>query len=83
MSGIFVLFTVLKPGDSYNRVEEAPDFELKSKLLMKPHNIQIMTLLCMFGCGTSNSSSLRSQLMQIRTGEGKSMILGAAAAIFG
>ena len=83
ISGIFALFTVLKSGDSYNRIEEAPDSELKSKLLMKPHNIQIMTLLCMFGCGASNSSSLRSQLMQIRTGEGKSMILGAAAAIFG
>ena len=83
MSGIFALFTVLKSGDSYNRLEEASDGHLRSKLLMKPHNIQIMTLLCMFGCGTSNSSSLRSQLMQIRTGEGKSMILGAAAAIFG
>ena len=50
---------------------------------MKPHNIQILSLLSMFGCGTAVSKSLKSQAMQIRTGEGKSMILGAAAAIFG
>jgi hypothetical protein len=84
MSGIFALFTVLKSGESYNRFDEAQAGRLKkSNLLMKPHNIQILTLLCMFGCGTSNSTSLKSQLMQIRTGEGKSIILGAAAVVFG
>jgi hypothetical protein len=35
----------------------------------------------MFGCGSNTNKSLESQLMQIRTGEGKSMILGAAAVI--
>mmetsp|Transcript_16369 Transcript_16369/g.39980 ORF Transcript_16369/g.39980 Transcript_16369/m.39980 type:complete len:192 (-) Transcript_16369:947-1522(-) len=50
---------------------------------MKPHNIQVMTLLCMFGCGRPPNDSLESQLMQIRTGEGKSMILGAAASLLG
>ncbi len=84
ISGVFALFTILKSGDSYNRFDNAADADsMKSKLLMKPHNIQILSLLCMFGCGTSNSRSLHSQLMQIRTGEGKSMILGAAATIFG
>ncbi|VEU39667.1 unnamed protein product [Pseudo-nitzschia multistriata] len=85
IAGVFSLFTILKSGDSYNRLQDAPNGQSvdSSKLLMKPHNIQILTLLCMFGCGTSDSSSLRSQLMQIRTGEGKSMILGAAATIFG
>jgi hypothetical protein len=85
MAGIFALFTVLKSGESFNRLEEVPSGDSidSTKLLMKPHNIQVMTLLCMFGCGSSGSSSLQSQLMQIRTGEGKSMILGAAAVIFG
>mmetsp|Transcript_1454 Transcript_1454/g.3035 ORF Transcript_1454/g.3035 Transcript_1454/m.3035 type:complete len:1153 (-) Transcript_1454:103-3561(-) len=35
----------------------------------------------MFGCDTPSSISLDSQLLQIRTGEGKSMILGAAAVV--
>jgi hypothetical protein len=85
MAGVFALFTVLKSGESFNRLEEVPSGDSidSTKLLMKPHNIQVMTLLCMFGCGSSGSSSLQSQLMQIRTGEGKSMILGAAAVIFG
>eukprot|EP00956_Cyclotella_meneghiniana_P014879 scaffold22512_cov22-Cyclotella_meneghiniana.AAC.1 len=82
LARIFVMFTVLKSGESYNRIETAGgSSELGVKLLIKPHNIQILTLLYMFGCGSSISTSLQSQLKQIRTGEGKSMILGAAAAL--
>ncbi|VEU39668.1 unnamed protein product [Pseudo-nitzschia multistriata] len=85
MAGVFALFTVLKSGGSYNRFEQdANDCAIKANmLLMKPHNIQVLTLLCMFGCGVSKSNALKSQLMQIRTGEGKSIILGAAAVILG
>jgi hypothetical protein len=85
LAGIFAVFTVVKSGETYNRIEQdANGCEIDAKkLLMKPHNIQILTLLCMFGCGTSRSATLKSQLMQIRTGEGKSMILGAAAVVFG
>ncbi len=80
LSGVFAVFTVLKSGASYNRLESTSG-DASDKLLMKPHNIQVLTLLSLFGCGASNSNSsgLDSQLMQIRTGEGKSMILGAAA----
>ena len=72
-------------GESYRRLEEDSNQNTidANKVLMKPHNIQIFALLCMFGCGTSESAALQSQLMQIRTGEGKSMILGAAAIVFG
>ena len=87
LAGIFAVFTILKSGSSYNRAESAGrDEDLGEKLLMRPHNIQVLTLLCMFGCGSCSTNSLESQLMQIRTGEGKSMILGAAAvllALFG
>ncbi|KAL7552125.1 hypothetical protein ACHAWF_015342 [Thalassiosira exigua] len=83
LAGVFSLFTVLKSGASYNRIESAAGSpSLGEKLLMKPHNIQVLTLLYMFGCGKGPQSSIDSQLMQIRTGEGKSMILGAAAVIF-
>eukprot|EP00980_Cylindrotheca_fusiformis_P018989 scaffold6361_cov124-Cylindrotheca_fusiformis.AAC.2 len=79
LAGVLALFTVLKSGNSYNRLESS----FGDKLLMKPHNIQVLTLLCMFGCGQISTERLESQLMQIRTGEGKSMILGAAASVLG
>jgi len=50
-------------------------------VLQKPHNIQILTILRLFGYD-SNSQSLANQLMQIRTGEGKSMILGMSSLLF-
>ena len=84
MAGVFALFTIHKSGESFNKIEESEEAAgLADKLLMKPNNIQILTLLYMFGCGNLSCSSLESQLLQIRTGEGKSMILDAAAAVLG
>ncbi|KAL7561429.1 hypothetical protein ACA910_009286 [Epithemia clementina (nom. ined.)] len=77
-AGVFAVFTVIKSSVSYNRID---DEGLGEKILMKPHNIQILTILCMLGCGDPSNSSLESQVMQIRTGEGKSLILGATAVI--
>jgi len=42
----------------------------------RPHNIQVLAILRLL-C----SRDLRNEMMQIRTGEGKSMILGACAAV--
>lgn len=82
LAGVFSLFTIIKSGASFNRIEETGgSSSFGDQLLMKPHNIQVLTLLYMFGCGKGSKSSLDSQLMQIRTGEGKSMILGAAATV--
>lgn len=50
-----------------------------TRVLQIAHNIQVLTLLYMFGCGKGPQSSFDSQLMQIRTGEGKSILLGAAS----
>ena len=82
LAGVFTCFTVLKSGASYNRLgSNESDGDMSQKLLMKPHNIQVLTLLSLFGCGSSSTRALDSQLMQIRTGEGKSMILGTAAVV--
>jgi hypothetical protein len=85
LAGVFTVFTVLKSGSSYNRIEAAAaaDSEIGEKLLKKPHNIQVLTLLSMLGCGAPSRSTLESQIMQIRTGEGKSIILGAGAVVLG
>ncbi|KAG7352611.1 von Willebrand factor type A domain containing protein [Nitzschia inconspicua] len=84
LAGVFTIFTVLKSGESYNRLEQSSgsDEVDAMKVLMRPHNIQIQALLAMFGCEDPSLNSLQSQLMQIRTGEGKSMILGAASLVF-
>ena len=76
LAGVYTLFTVLTSGASYIRIESAGEAStICEKLLIKPHNIQVLTLLYMLGCGSLSTGSLESQLMQIRTGEGKSMIL--------
>jgi uncharacterized protein YegL/GTP-binding protein EngB required for normal cell division len=83
LAGVFALFTTVHSGAAYHRIESSEASELGENLLMKPHNIQVLTLLHLLGCGVPSSDSLESQLMQIRTGEGKSMILGAAACVLG
>ena len=51
LAGVFALFTVLKSGVSYNRTESSGGASnIGEKLLMKPHNIQVLTLLYMLGC---------------------------------
>lgn len=54
-------------------------FDLQD-LLIKPHCIQILTLLCLTGYG-KKSQDLENHVMQIRTGEGKSIALGGGAGL--
>eukprot|EP00854_Cymbomonas_tetramitiformis_P004389 gene4389-5398_t len=100
LGGVFAYFTILKSGDSYNRLaadsaagggrgnatkkqkvckEAAPSTQ---NVLLKPHTIQVLTILRLLGCDTRDAA-LDNQLMQIRTGEGKSIILGACSILFG
>ncbi len=41
LAAVFTAFTVLKSGASYNRLTETSGGDMKQKLLMKPHNIQV------------------------------------------
>jgi hypothetical protein len=85
LAGIFAYFTVSKCGESFNSIGESDDadaVETARQILITPHNIQVLTILRLLGCGDS-SASMQNQLMQIGTGEGKSIILGALATIFG
>ncbi len=84
VASVFALLTVCKSGASFNRIETCESgTNLAEKTLMKPHNIQVLTLLHMFGCGSKTGSNLKSPLMQMRNGEGKSMILGADVGVLG
>ena len=57
--------------------------ELAEGVLLKAHNIQILTILrfLVYDSGDTDTD-LASHVMQIRTGEGKSIILGACSAFF-
>ena len=55
-------------------------FTAKHALLI-PHNVQVISVLRMFGYDDRSSLGLQNQLMQIRTGEGKSIILGACSTL--
>ena len=46
-----------------------------------PHNIQVLAVLRFFGFG-EHGKDLANQLIQIGTGEGKSLVLGATATLF-
>eukprot|EP00438_Fugacium_kawagutii_P014001 Skav204076 [mRNA] locus=scaffold3129:45846:49322:+ [translate_table: standard] len=65
-----------EPSD--RRVEQCLSFDL----LIKPHSIQILTLLSLTGYGNKRTH-LENHVMQIRTGEGKSIALGGGAALLG
>ena len=87
LAGIFAYYTVSKCGDSFNSIgeEEGDDsapMNVKD-ILITPHNIQVLTILRLLGCADSSLSSLQNHMMQIGTGEGKSVVLGALSTIFG
>lgn len=91
LAGIFAFYTVSKCGDSFNSIggenmDDKVDGENScinaQDILITPHNIQVLTILRLLGCGES-STSLQNHMMQIGTGEGKSIVLGALATIFG
>ena len=89
---VFCYFTICKSGESYSRLVEQQDkFDgddgvtsmNMDNVLLKPHSTQVLTVLQMLGYGNRGSSigCLQHQLMQIRTGEGKSIILGACSVV--
>jgi hypothetical protein len=63
--------------------DESDAKSLASKTLLVPHHMQVICVLRMFGYDDQTSLGLHNQLMQIRTGEGKSIILGACSTLLG
>jgi len=83
LAGIYSFLTIVRSGESFNNLELSKEDNVEQEdVLFTPHTIQILTVLCLMGCGDSNET-LYNHLMQINTGEGKSIILGAMATIFG
>merc|ERR1711871_1525732 len=81
LAGIFAYYTISKCGDSFNSLGDNDSMDLRANILLTPHNVQVLTIMKLLGCDTS-APALESHLMEIGTGEGKSIILGAVATIF-
>ena len=90
LAHVFSYFTIVKSGESWKRLSDNQDKLSKKRdssgekvlknVLMRPHATQVLTVLQMLGYGSADKA-LQCQLMQIRTGEGKSLILGACAVV--
>jgi hypothetical protein len=87
LAGIFAYYTIHKCGESFNSIGAESEGEGTTNInaqdiLITPHNVQVLTILRLLGCGEA-SSMLQNHMMEIGTGEGKSIVLGALATILG
>ena len=76
---IFALHTVLE----YRKLQDPPpwkDYETGKNHLFRPHAIQVLAVFCLLDIDGGESEQLRRHLVQVGTGEGKSLILAVAAA---
>ncbi|CAF3372385.1 unnamed protein product [Rotaria sp. Silwood1] len=74
LAHIFALWTLQNAASYF----EAEDVENKNSYLLQPHAVQVVSIFRMFGIG-DKKEELRNNLVQIGTGEGKSVTLGATA----
>ena len=81
LAGMFAFYTMQKSGASFNQLQDIDRQAGDKKLLLRPHNIQVLSILRLLRCQETNGSTLDSQLMEIRTSEGKSILLGATATL--
>ena len=73
------MYTTLTCGEMYKRSKGRATAD--SHYLKQLHPSQVFACLRLLGC--SGTGALRSHLMQVRTGEGKSIVLGCVAAVLG
>ena len=88
---VFMHYTIASASVGYEELWSTDDEqrEERSNLeqgLKTPHNIQVLAVLRFFGFGSRKlqmqPARLDNHLVQVRTGEGKSLILGSAATLF-
>ena len=77
MAHVFALWT-LKNAQHYFEVEDMND---RQNFLLQPHAAQVISIFRLLGVGATDEK-LQNNLVQIGTGEGKSITLAVTAAIF-
>ena len=86
LAGVFATFTIIRSGECFRRFKESSEEDASNTstdaktLLFRPHSIQIIAILRLLGIGSSGHF-LPNHIMEVRTGEGKSIILGALATV--
>ncbi|CAE7595327.1 secA [Symbiodinium sp. CCMP2592] len=83
---VSAMYSMTTCGDAYMHFKENPeaafDGQVEGRQLLKRlHPSQVFACLRLLGC--NSAGELRSHLMQVRTGEGKSIILGCLACVLG
>ncbi|CAE7277730.1 secA [Symbiodinium necroappetens] len=83
---VSAMYSMTTCGDAYKHFKENPeaasDGQVEGRQLLKRlHPSQVFACLRLLGC--SSAGELRSHLMQVSTGEGKSIILGCLACVLG
>ena len=91
LAHVFVHYSITATGDEFmsflatNRLDsKGLDMQALLGGIKTPHNIQVLAILRFFGFGerSDRKNILPNQLVQVETGGGKSLILGAAASVF-
>ena len=89
LAHVFAYYSITATGKEFMSFAAASklqskDVDIQALLggIKTPHNIQVLAILRFFGFGDGNKRDLANQLIQVETGGGKSLILGAAATIF-
>lgn len=84
LASVSAYFTISKSGKAFKELARAGDEERladPNQLLKQPHVVQTLACLRMLGYDFSRDA-LNSHLLQVRTGEGKSVIQGTCAVVF-
>jgi len=78
LAHICAIFTINGSKNYYN----LDDTNFENKNLMIPHPAQIIAVFELFCLNTKNSKKVRNNMVQVGTGEGKSIILGITSILF-
>ena len=77
---IFAYWTLMNAQDFYEISEEGCTDNSKKQYLMQPHPAQVVSILRMLCCG-DHDEKIKNNLVQIGTGEGKSVTLAMTATV--
>lgn len=82
LGNLFALWTLCNSEHYFDAA--GMDAATRDKYLMAPHAGQVLSLLRLFGTGFAEGQekrSLENQLVQLKTGEGKSVVIAVAACV--
>lgn len=67
--------------DKLHKSNRSERFQDASLFLIRPHTGQMISILRLLGVGSSSPRSLQNHLAQLRTGEGKSVVLAVVSTV--